>query len=113
MQAVMAGKGLSKQMRQQMVAPYIAPFPQAGFVRWSLRVSVTPPFQHAWRIRVLAIPAHLSWRDFLSEYRQRTTVVTTIRAKQVSMNTFPPSNKSTGGFLRSGSVKRLCQKSAA
>jgi hypothetical protein len=47
-----------------------------------------------------------------SEYRQRTTVVTTIRAKQISTNNFPPSNQSTGEFLRSGSVKRLCQKSA-
>jgi hypothetical protein len=63
-------------------------------------------------IRELAITTHLSSRAFLSEYRQRTTVVTTTRIKQISMNSFPPSNQSTGEFLRSGSVKRLCQKSA-
>jgi hypothetical protein len=59
-----------------------------------------------------APPLIFSWRAFLNEYRQRTTVVPTIRAKQTSMNTFPPSNHCTGEFFRSGSVKRLCQNTA-
>ncbi len=36
-----------------------------------------------------------------------------IRRRQDSTKSLPPSDQATGEFFKSGSVKRLCQKSAA
>jgi hypothetical protein len=83
------------------------------FARCSLRVSVNAAISACLENSGSRNYYSFKLARFLSEYRQRTTVVTTIRAKQISMNNFPASNQSTAEFIRSGSVKRLCQKSAA